>query len=74
MTVTNPASEYEALVHIVERIAWRFPEVPESQLFDMVAEELVRFDRARLRAYVPAIVEGNVLRALRAREATALAS
>ncbi|TQJ30760.1 hypothetical protein FBY39_1217 [Microbacterium sp. SLBN-146] len=72
--MTNPASEYEALVHIVERIAWRFPEVPESQLFDMVAEELVRFDRARLRAYVPAIVEGNVLRALRAREATALAS
>jgi hypothetical protein len=73
VTVTNPANEYEALVHIVERIAWRFPDVPESRLFDMVAEELVRFDRARLRAYVPAIVEGTVLRALRAAEPSALA-
>lgn len=71
--MTNPANEYEALVHIVERIASRYPSVAEGELFEMVAEELTRFDRARLRAYVPAIVEGNVLRALRDLERRPLA-
>ncbi|SIT83460.1 three-helix bundle dimerization domain-containing protein [Microbacterium sp. RU33B] len=69
MSVTRPADEYEELVHIVDRIARRYPEVDESTLFEMVADELTGFDGAHLRDYVPVLVEGRVLRALRARAA-----
>lgn len=64
--MTDPADEYEALVHVVGRVAQRFPTIGEDALFELVADELERFDRARLRAFVPVLVEGNVLRRLRA--------
>ncbi|MEZ3162237.1 three-helix bundle dimerization domain-containing protein [Microbacterium sp. BWT-B31] len=67
MSATNPANEYEELVHIVERIARRFPEVAEAALFELVADVLTRYDGVRLRAYVPVLVEGEVLRVLRSR-------
>ena len=66
MSATDPADEYEALVHVVERVALKFPSIPEDELLDLVADELTRFDRARVRAYIPVLVEGNVLRRLRA--------
>jgi hypothetical protein len=69
MSATRPAGEYEALVHIVDRMAHRFPDVDETTLFEMVADELTGFDHARLREFVPVLVEGRVLRALRARRA-----
>ena len=65
MSVTNPSDEYEALVHVVDRVAQRFPVVGEDAVRELVADELVRFDEARLRAYVPVLVEGNVVRRLR---------
>jgi hypothetical protein len=65
VSVTNPADEYEALVYVVDRMARRFPAIDEDALFDLVADEWTRFDRARFREYVPVLVEGNVLRRLR---------
>jgi hypothetical protein len=66
MSCTNPESEYEALVHLADRMQLRFPDVDEDTVFALIAEELESFDGARLRAYVPVLVEHNVLRRLRA--------
>lgn len=65
MSCTNPQSEYEALVYLAERVRHRFPDVDEDALFAMIAEELEAFDGARLREYVPLLVEHNLLRKLR---------
>ncbi|MFD4958420.1 three-helix bundle dimerization domain-containing protein [Microbacterium sp. NPDC058389] len=64
MSVTQPASEYEALVHVVDRLTRRFPAVDEATMLVLVAEQLERFDGARLRYYVPVLVEGAVSRTL----------
>ena len=66
MTVTNPDSEFEALVHVAERLASRFPELDESAVRAMVIDELVDFDEAGLRDYIPVLVDGRVTRRLRA--------
>jgi hypothetical protein len=66
MSVTNPASEYEALVHVAERVGFRFPWIDDAELLALVAEELARFDAVRLRTYIPMLVEGRVVRRLRA--------
>lgn len=66
MSCTNPESEYEALVHLADRMQRRFPAVHERELFALIAEELESFDGVRLRHYVPVLVEHNVLRRLRA--------
>ncbi len=62
---TNPENEFEALVYLAERLRQRFPELGEDTAFSLIAEELESFDRARLRDYVPVLVERNVLRRLR---------
>jgi hypothetical protein len=62
---TNPQSEFEALLYLSERLRMRFPDVDEDALFGLIAEELESFDGARLRAYVPVLVEHNVLRRLK---------
>ncbi|MFE1645999.1 three-helix bundle dimerization domain-containing protein [Microbacterium sp. P01] len=67
MSVTNPENEYEALVHLIRRVSARFPDADEDAILAMTAEELERFDGARLRDYVPVLVEHNVVRRLRAR-------
>ena len=65
MTCTHPDNEFEALVHLAERLRQRFPEVTEDAVFALIADELESFDGARLRDYVPVLVEHNVLRRLR---------
>lgn len=65
MSRTNPETEFEALVYLAERLTARFPDLDEGAAFDLIAEELESFDGARLRAYVPVLVENNVLRRLR---------
>ncbi|WP_366509184.1 three-helix bundle dimerization domain-containing protein [uncultured Microbacterium sp.] len=65
MSVTNPADEYEALVHVLVRVSRRFPSVPEDRLVELIAGEVSRFGRVRLRNYVPVLVEANVVRTLR---------
>ena len=65
VSVTNPTDEYEALLHVVERVSGRFPLMAEHTLVDLVAEEVSQFDHVRFRAFIPVLVEGNVLRTLR---------
>lgn len=65
MSATDPRDEYEALVHAAERIASRFPLVPEETVLELVADEWTNFDQAKLRAFVPVLVEGGVVRRLR---------
>lgn len=65
MSVTDPRSEMEALLHVVARLSQRFPTVGEDEVRELVAEELVEFDGAWVRAYVPVLVEGRVLHRLR---------
>ena len=65
MSRTNPQTEFEALVYLAERLRVRFPEVDEASMFALIADELESFDGARLRAYVPVLVEHNVTRRLR---------
>lgn len=66
MSCTNPDTEFEALVYLSDRLQSLFPEVDEDTVFVLIAEELESFDGARLRDYVPVLVEHNVLRRLRA--------
>ncbi len=65
MSLTNPLNEFEALVYLSERLRVRFPEVDEAYIFALIADELESFDGARLRAYVPVLVEHNVTKRLK---------
>ncbi len=65
MSATNPSTEYEALLHVVTRLASRFRSVDEHVVRDIVIEEFIAFDGAWLRHYVPVLVEGRALRRLR---------
>jgi hypothetical protein len=65
MSCTNPQSEFEALVHLADRLRRRFSELDEDAVFGLIAEELEGFDGARLREYIPVLVERNVLHRLR---------
>ena len=62
---TNPESEYEALLHVVRRAAERFPSVGEDAIVEIVAAEVARFDAVQLRAYIPVLVEHDLLERLR---------
>ncbi|MFH8251924.1 three-helix bundle dimerization domain-containing protein [Microbacterium sp. B2969] len=74
MSATNPSDEWEALFHVVRRLCARFPDAGEDAVFALVAEELVEFDDAWLRDYIPVLIEGRVQRRLRARLPRAAAS
>lgn len=69
VSATNPENEYEALVHLARRLGDRYPAVDEGLVFEIVAEELERFDGARLRAYVPLLVERRLRERLRSTRA-----
>ncbi|MFJ6652265.1 three-helix bundle dimerization domain-containing protein [Microbacterium sp. NPDC091313] len=66
MSVTSPRDEYEELVHAADRLARRFPHVPQDAILQAFAEELASFDRIAFRRYVAVLVEGRVLQRLRA--------
>jgi hypothetical protein len=65
MSATNPDSEYEALLHLARRVALRFPSVDEDSILETIVDEFESFDRSRLRAYVPQLVEHNVIDRIR---------
>ena len=71
MSCTNPQTEFEALIHLEQRLRQRFPQLHEDALIELIADELEAFDGARLRDYVPVLVEHNVLRRLRSFDETA---
>lgn len=66
MSCTNPASEFEALVHLAERLQRQFPQWGDDALYALIAEELEALDGARIRDYVPVLVEHNVRARLKA--------
>lgn len=66
MSCTNPDSEFEALVYLADRMQLHFPETTEREIFALIADELESFGGARLRSYVPVLVERGVVRRLRA--------
>ncbi|WP_375384140.1 three-helix bundle dimerization domain-containing protein [uncultured Microbacterium sp.] len=66
MSCTNPRSEFEALLHLSERLKRRFPGWDDDALFALIADELEAFDSARLREYVPVLIEHNVRQRLQA--------
>lgn len=66
MSRTHPETEFEELVYLVERLCLRFPWLDEDEAMTLIADELESYDGARLRAYVPVLVENGVMRRLRA--------
>lgn len=66
MSATNPRDEYEALNHAVDRLVRRIPWADEESVRLMVAKEVAALSEARLRHFIPAMVEARVLRRLRA--------
>ncbi|GAA1706106.1 hypothetical protein GCM10009808_25130 [Microbacterium sediminicola] len=66
MSATNPRDEYEALGHAVDRLVRRIPWADEDEVRSMIAEEVAALTGARLRHFIPAMVEARVLRRLRA--------
>jgi hypothetical protein len=57
---TDPDSEYEALMHVVQRLAERFPHTPEERIRALTVEEFESFDDAHVRDFVPVLVERAV--------------
>lgn len=66
MSVTNPRTEYESLLYVMQRMSFRFPWLDDDELPAATAEEIERFDGVRLRAYVPTLVERNLRERFRA--------
>lgn len=64
--MTNPRDEYEALVHVVDRLVHRIPWADEDSVLALVVDEVAQLDGARLRGFIPTLVEARVLRRLRA--------
>ena len=49
MSVTNPRTEYESLLYVMQRMSFRFPWLDDDELLAATAEEIERFDGVRLR-------------------------
>ncbi len=71
MSHVNPENEFEELVYLAERLCARFPALDEHSAFRLIADELESFDGVPLRAYVPVLVENNLMRRLRAQRTVA---
>ncbi len=67
MSSTDPETEYEALMHVVNRLAARFPRIDEDEIRDLTAGAFQDFDDAHVRDFVPVLVERTVRDRLRAR-------
>jgi hypothetical protein len=60
MSRLQPESEYEALVYALERLSETYPFVGEDRLREIAADELAKLDGARVRAFIPVLVERRV--------------
>lgn len=49
--------EDEAAQDIIDRLATRFPHVPAQRIVDAVNEARHHFERARVRDFVPVLIE-----------------
>ncbi|HBS73555.1 MAG TPA: hypothetical protein DEB55_04110, partial [Microbacterium sp.] len=60
MSRLQPESEYEALVYALERLSETYPFVGEDRLREIAADDLAQLDGARVRAFIPVLVERRV--------------
>ncbi len=60
MSSTDPESEWEALMHVVQRLSERFPAVDEDEIRALAAEEFQTYDDAHVRDFIPVLVERSV--------------
>jgi len=59
-------SEHEALLHIVQRLSERFPDLGAERIREITAAEFASFEGAHVRDFVPVLVERRVQERLRA--------
>lgn len=57
--------ELEAIMHAVQRLAAKYPHVPESEIRQLATDEFGRYDGAHVRDFVPVLVERAVAARLR---------
>lgn len=60
MSNTDPESEWEALMYVVQRLTERFPGVDESEIRMLAAEEFQAYETAHVRDFIPVLVERGV--------------
>ncbi|PZU40946.1 MAG: hypothetical protein DI573_02820 [Microbacterium sp.] len=60
MSHLDPESEYEALMHVVDRLQARYPHLTSDDLRAMTVEAFESFDSAHVRDFVPVLVERRV--------------
>lgn len=53
--------EAHAIRQLIERLVMRFPQVPASAVEETVSAVHQEFDQARVRAFVPLLIEHDVL-------------
>jgi hypothetical protein len=58
------AEEHHALEGIAQRLAAQFPSVPNAEVHDLILRMHGRFATARIRSYVPLLVENLARNAL----------
>ena len=63
-------SEHEALLHIVQRLSERFPDIGPEHIREIAAAEFESFEGAHVRDFVPVLVERKVKEQLRAEHAS----
>lgn len=66
MTGGSPADERERVAEVVERIHGRYPGVAQDQIRDAVSQAHRELDTARVRDFVPVLVEKRARDLLRA--------
>lgn len=65
MSEGEPDSDYEALMHVVHRLSERFPKLSEQEIRDATVDEFEKYEGARVRDFVPVLVERKVAERLR---------
>jgi hypothetical protein len=57
--------ERQSLDHLVNRLQERFPAVPEQKIRATVEAAHTQFDQARIRSFIPVLVEHDATDALK---------
>ena len=61
--------ERQSLDHLVDRLQDRFPSIPQQRIRDTVADAHRQFDGARIRSFIPVLVEHDATMKLEDSEA-----
>lgn len=62
----TPEEESRRIHFVVDDLSWKFPDVPAAQIESVVARAWAEFDPARIRDFVPILVNANAQKTLRA--------